>query len=117
MGAGQLLKIERLLGCMFDSARGCFVVLILCSFVFLYRYSGEDHTLHVRSMLGLLPLLASIVLEGALIQRLPGFKKRLTQLLRDRPDIANQVFYIKIVIRAAAKINIINTACQWNFWA
>ena len=55
------------------------------------------------------------MLEGALIQRLPEFKKKLTQLLQDRPDTANQVFYIKIVIRAAAKINIINNACQWEF--
>ena len=82
---------------------GLFRCLNFVLFYNLYRYSGEDHTLHVRSMLGLLPLLASIVLEGALIQRLPGFKKKLTQLLQDRPDIANQVFHIKIVIELQPK--------------
>jgi hypothetical protein len=45
-------------------------------------------------MLGLLPLLASVMLEGALLQKLPGFKKRLTQLLQDRPDLANQVYSV-----------------------
>ena len=49
-------------------------------------------------MVGLLPLLASLVLEDALVQKLPGFKKRLSELLQSRPDLANQVFYIHIDI-------------------
>ena len=44
-------------------------------------------------MVGLLPLLASLVLEDALVQKLSGFKKRLSELLQSRPDLANQVFY------------------------
>ena len=81
---------------------GLFFILIYALSIFC-SYSGEDHTLHVRSMLGLLPLLASTVLEDTLVQKLPGFKKRLTQLLQDRPDIANQVFYLKIVIELQPK--------------
>lgn len=42
-------------------------------------------------MVGLVPLLASLVIEDALIQKLPGFKKKLTELLQNRPDLVNKV--------------------------
>ena len=62
-------------------------------FFFFCRFSGETQTLRIRSVVGLLPLLASIVLEDALVQKLPGFKRRLSELLQSRPDLANEVFY------------------------
>lgn len=74
-------------------------------FFSLCRFSGEDQTLHVRSMLGLLPLLVSVVVEDALVQKLPGFKKRLTDLLQSRPDLANQVCRYSIATTSIAAAN------------
>jgi hypothetical protein len=43
--------------------------------------------LKVRSMVGLIPLLAVEVLDDQLIQSLPGFKKRMDWFLEYRPDL------------------------------
>ena len=56
-------------------------------------------------MLGLLPLLVSVVVEDALVQKLPGFKKRLTDLLQSRPDLANQVCRYSIATTSIAAAN------------
>ncbi len=42
-------------------------------------------------MVGLIPLYACLVLEDEVIQKLPGFKKRLTWFLENRTDLARQV--------------------------
>ena len=47
--------------------------------------------MRVRSMVGLIPLFACLVLEDEVIQKLPGFKKRLQWFLDNRPDLAKQV--------------------------
>ena len=49
--------------------------------------------MRVRSMVGLIPLYACLVLEDDVIQKLPGFKKRLEWFLVNRPDLAKQVGY------------------------
>jgi hypothetical protein len=43
--------------------------------------------LRVRSMVGLIPLFAVEVLEPELLERLPGFRRRLEWLLAHRPDL------------------------------
>ena len=43
--------------------------------------------LKVRSLVGLIPLLAVEVLDDQLIQSLPGFKKRMDWFLEHRPDL------------------------------
>jgi hypothetical protein len=47
--------------------------------------------LRIRSMVGLIPLFAVESLEPELLDRLPGFRKRLEWLLANRPDLAKLV--------------------------
>ena len=42
-------------------------------------------------MVGLIPLYACLVLEDDVIQRLPGFRKRLQWFLTNREDLSKQV--------------------------
>eukprot|EP00794_Sanderia_malayensis_P014393 gene14393-15892_t len=50
--------------------------------------------LKIRSMVGLVPLFACHVLEDGVIQKLPGFKKRLDWFLKNRQDLASQISYM-----------------------
>jgi hypothetical protein len=52
---------------------------------------GRSIPLRVRSMVGLLPLLACTVLEEETLERLPGFTKRMRWFLENRPDLAKHV--------------------------
>jgi len=45
----------------------------------------------VRSMVGLLPLLAVEVLDDAQLAKAPGFRKRMEWFLRNRPELARHV--------------------------
>ena len=47
--------------------------------------------LKVRSLVGLLPLIAVTVLEQETIDLLPGFKKRFEWFLANRRDLAEQI--------------------------
>lgn len=47
--------------------------------------------MRIRSMVGLIPLYACLVLEDDVIKKLPGFRKRLQWFLDNRQDIAKQV--------------------------
>ena len=57
------------------------------------RLVSDNHTepLKVRSMVGLIPLYACLVLEDRVIQKLGGFRKRLDWFLKTRKDLANHV--------------------------
>jgi hypothetical protein len=55
---------------------------------------GRSHPLKVRSLVGLIPLLAVGVLEMEHIEPLPGFKKRLDWFLGNRADLAKQISHI-----------------------
>jgi len=52
---------------------------------------GRVVPLRVRSMVGLLPLLACTVLEDETLERLPGFTKRMRWFLENRPDLAGHI--------------------------
>jgi len=54
---------------------------------------GLEIPLRVRSLVGLTPLFAVEVLEDDVIDRLPGFKKRMRWFLENRPDLAQQISY------------------------
>ena len=54
--------------------------------------------MRVRSMVGLIPLYACLVLEDEVIQKLPGFKKRLSWFLENRQDLAKQVSLVVSVV-------------------
>ncbi len=47
--------------------------------------------LRIRSMVGLIPLLAVETLEPEMLNRLPGFRRRLEWFLNHRPDLASLV--------------------------
>jgi hypothetical protein len=52
---------------------------------------GRSYPLRVRSMVGLIPLLAVEILDAAHIARTPGFARRLIWYLDHRPDLAQLV--------------------------
>jgi hypothetical protein len=57
----------------------------------LHLPDGRRHPLEVRSMVGLIPLFAVETLEPELLDRLKGFKRRLTWFIEHRPDLTAQV--------------------------
>jgi hypothetical protein len=59
------------------------------------RLGGSVVPLRVRSMVGLVPLIAVEVLEQATIDRLPGFRKRLDWFLENRRDLARHIGYME----------------------
>ena len=52
---------------------------------------GRDICLKVRSMVGLIPLFAVDTLEPFVIDKLPGFKKRLEWFVHHRPDLCRNI--------------------------
>ncbi|MDX2116041.1 MAG: glucosidase, partial [Planctomycetota bacterium] len=50
--------------------------------------------LKLRSLVGIIPILASIVLTDAIIDRLPGFKKRMEWFILHREDLARSIAYM-----------------------
>ncbi len=57
----------------------------------LHTPGGRYLPLRVRSIVGLLPLLAVDVIQPQLIEALPGFKRRLEWYLANRPDLCSLV--------------------------
>jgi hypothetical protein len=57
----------------------------------LHTPGGRYFPLKVRSLVGLMPLLAVETIQWQLIDALPGFKARLEWYLRHRPDLASLV--------------------------
>jgi hypothetical protein len=53
--------------------------------------NDEKVRLRIRSVVGLIPLFAVETLEPELLEKLPGFRKRLEWFLNHRPDLANLV--------------------------
>ena len=56
---------------------------------------GQDVPLRLRSIVGLVPLLAVEVLPDAMINNLPGFHKRLVWFLRYRRDLSQHISYME----------------------
>jgi hypothetical protein len=54
---------------------------------------GHKVPTRIRSMVGLIPLFAVEVMEDAVIERLPGFRKRLQWFLENRQDLAQHISY------------------------
>ena len=51
---------------------------------------GNSMQLPVRSLVGLIPLYATLTLEPAVINKLPGFKKRMEWFIENRPEISQR---------------------------
>lgn len=54
---------------------------------------AEDIVLRTRSLVGLVPLFAVLVLEPEDVDKLPNFKKRMEWFLRYRGDLSDQISY------------------------
>ncbi len=57
----------------------------------LHFPDGRHHPMRVRSMVGLIPLFAVETLEPEVLDRLPGFKRRLEWFINNRPDLTRNV--------------------------
>jgi hypothetical protein len=55
---------------------------------------GRHVPLRVRSLVGLVPLLAAELLEDDVIERLPDFRKRMEWFLANRSDLGGQIAYV-----------------------
>jgi hypothetical protein len=53
--------------------------------------NGEEHFLKIRSMVGLIPLFAVETLEPEMIDRLPGFKRRMQWFIDNHPDMPEHI--------------------------
>jgi hypothetical protein len=56
---------------------------------------GPGTPLRVRSVVGVIPLFAVEVLEGSVIERLPGFMKRMRWFVEHRQDLARHISYMQ----------------------
>jgi len=57
----------------------------------LHLPNGEEHFLKIRSMVGLIPLLAVETLEPEIVDRLPGFKRRMQWFIDHHPDVPEHI--------------------------
>lgn len=51
---------------------------------------GNSRQVPVRSLVGLIPLYATLTLEPGVLKRFPGFKKRMDWFIENRPDMASK---------------------------
>ena len=57
----------------------------------LHLENGQRFPLKVRSMVGLIPLFAVETLESDIIDKLPGFKRRLQWFVENRPELSEHL--------------------------
>jgi hypothetical protein len=57
----------------------------------LHLPNGDDHFLKIRSMVGLIPLFAVETLEPEIVDRLPGFKRRMQWFIDNHADVPEHI--------------------------
>lgn len=57
--------------------------------------NGHSIPMRVRSLVGLLPLMTAVILEDAIIEKLPGFRGRMEWFLRNRDDLSRHMTYME----------------------
>ena len=57
----------------------------------LHMPSGSHFPLRVRSLVGLIPLFAVETIEPEVVERLPGFKRRMDWFIDNRPDLTQNL--------------------------
>jgi hypothetical protein len=57
---------------------------------------GQSIPLRTRSMVGALPIIAVEILENSVLDKLPGFKKRMQWFLDNRKDLAQHIAYTEL---------------------
>jgi hypothetical protein len=70
----------------------------------LHLPDGTRHPLKVRSMVGLIPLFAVETLEPEMLEKLPGFARRLEWFIEHRPDLTATVACMRTPGRAARRL-------------
>jgi len=73
---------------------------------------GTHHPMKIRSLVGLIPLFAVETLEPELLDRLPGFKRRLEWFVDNRPDLTANVACMRTPGRGERRLLSIATAEQ-----
>jgi hypothetical protein len=57
----------------------------------LHLPNGDDHFMKIRSMVGLIPLFATETLEPEVVDRLPGFKRRMQWFIDNHGDVPEHI--------------------------
>jgi hypothetical protein len=57
--------------------------------------NSQAYPLRVRNAVGIIPLFAAEVLENSIIDKLPGFRKRMNWFLKHRSDLARHISYMQ----------------------
>ena len=70
----------------------------------LHLPDGTRYPLKVRSMVGLIPLFAVETLEPEMLEKLPGFAKRLEWFIDHRPDLTTRVACMRTPGRHARRL-------------
>jgi len=61
----------------------------------LFLDDGTEIPLRVRSLVGIIPLLAVEVIDQEVVKALPGFRKRMRWFVDNRPELARHVSYME----------------------
>jgi hypothetical protein len=78
----------------------------------LHLPDGRHVPLRIRSAVGLIPLFAVETLEPRLLERLPGFRRRMEWFVENRPDLTHNVASMKLPGRGERKLLSIVDAAQ-----
>jgi hypothetical protein len=57
--------------------------------------NDQSIPIRVRSLVGLLPLMTGVILEEEIIEKLPGFKRRMNWFLQHRDDLSQHMTYME----------------------
>lgn len=87
----HFLNIAEAMSCMYSADTGLWDEKDQFFYDVLNLPDNQKIRLRVRSMVGLIPLFAIETLEPELLEKLPGFRKRLEWFLSHRPDLADLV--------------------------
>jgi hypothetical protein len=87
----HFLNIAEAMSCMVSQGNGLWDDEDKFFYDVLNLPNDQKVRLRIRSMVGLIPLFAVETLEPELLDRLPGFRKRLEWFLSHRPDLADLV--------------------------
>jgi len=73
---------------------------------------GRKYPMRIRSMVGLIPLFAVETLEPEVLDKLPGFNRRMEWFIENRPDLTRNLACMKTPGRASRRLLAIATQDQ-----
>jgi Glycosyl hydrolase family 63 C-terminal domain len=87
----HFLSIAEAMSCMVGQGVGLWDDEDKFFYDVLHLPDNEQVPMRIRSMVGLIPLFAVETLEPEMLDRMPGFRRRLEWFLKHRPDLAELV--------------------------